>query len=97
MVNFPQVLWATRTSDGGTPASASGGVASSSQYIDSLHPIVEKYHRQIPDFTAIQMREILFKDPQGMLTSRFQSSKMQDFSQSREIITPDKSFLEIRN
>ena len=87
MVNFPQVLWATRTSDGGTPASVNGGVASSSQYIDSLHPIVEKYHRQIPDFTAIQMREILFKDPQGMLR-QYQSVKMQ-FSQSRDLITPD--------
>ena len=47
---------------------ANGGA---SQYIDSLHPIVEKYHDQIPDFTAIQMREILFKDPQGMLSLVF--------------------------
>ena len=73
MVNFPHVLWATRTSDhDGVGANGGANGALSSQYIDSLHPIVEKYHRQIPDFTAIQMREILFKDPQGMLVSRFQ-------------------------
>ena len=67
--------------------SSIGANGGASQYIDSLHPIVEKYHDQIPDFTAIQMREILFKDPQGMLR-QYQSSKMQ-FSQSRDLITPD--------
>ena len=77
MVNFPQALWATRTldvQDGGPGANDGGAGSSTSQYIDSLHSIVEKYHRQIPDFTVIQMREILFKDPQGMLNLLYHTS-----------------------
>ena len=67
MLNFPQILWASKTEgERGTDAGSDGGATS--EYIDSLHQIVEKYHRQIPDFTPEQMREILFKDPKGMLT-----------------------------
>ena len=91
MVNFPQALWATRTPDvhdgdpGANVDGSGGGVTgtSSSQYIDSLHSIVEKYHRQIPDFTVIQMREILFKDPQGMLNLLYQRSRKLSQSHDR--------------